>query len=268
MSAADGDGRDAEELVCWLARWLAETAEDGSGELSGEELAAYREGRAEPDVAAEIEARLAADPGARERLAALAGLRLPEPSRATRDAVLAGFAGARHGVPRKRPARRILGWLAAAAALLAVALATWRLADRFARPAVPSYQATIAGLADNRAAPVSGTTARALPETVIRIEALPRDAAVPGIELALYRQSGRGLERISETTLRRLPAGRGAAVFEARAADLVGTVPGKHLLFLAAAPDGGLPRLLEQAQNERSGRRLIPLEIEILASVR
>ena len=279
MSAEDRNRRDAEELL----QWLAEIEEEETEVPAGDRLAAYREGRLMPGEAAEIEALLGGNREARERLVALSGVRLPEPSRATRDAVLAEFAssGKSDGhtaqtAPRsKRSGRRGAGWLAAAAALAALAFGTWRLSDRWAdrldSAGVPEYRATIAGLADERAAPVSGSVARVLPETTVRIEAAPREAAVQGIELALYRSGGPGLERIAEERLRRLPAGRGAIAIEARAADLVGSVPGRYVLFLVVAPRGELPPTVELVRGETpqtalSGRRVIPLDIELLAA--
>ena len=282
MSAEDRNRRDAEELL----QWLAEVEEKETEGPPGDRLAEYRDGRLAPGEATELEALLGEHREARERLAALAGVRLSEPSRAIREAVLADFAASAGSggslAPRvSRSRRRTAGWraavagFAAVAALAAVAFGTWRLSDRWAnRPdstAVPEVRATIAGLADERAAPTYGAEARALPDTTVRIEASPREAAVAGVELALYRSGGPGLERIAEDFLRRLPAGRGAISIEARAADLVGSVPGRYVLFLVAAPRGELPPTFELARGETpqtalSDRRVIPLGIELLAA--
>jgi len=283
MSTEDGNRRDAEELVRWLAEVEEEGAEESIDERAEERLAVYRRSQtaADPEKDSEvpedsgIEAMLGASPVARARLAALSGVSLPEPSRSTRETVLAGFAASLGSAPQESPrphrSRWPISWLAAAAALAAVVLGTWWLGGRFGAPAVPEYQATIAGLAEERAAPVGGAFARAYPETIVRIEAMPRAVAAAGIELGLYRSSDRRLERITEDSLRRLPAGRGAAVFEARAADLVGSAPGRHVLYLVAARSGRLPDSVEWTPGAAPGaalpgRQAIALEIEMLAA--
>jgi hypothetical protein len=170
------------------------------------------------------------------------------------------------GTPGRIPFtwRAVFGWIAVLAALLGLVTYLGFLG-------IPSYLVKIQGLPRDPGAAFSPTYVRALPTTPIRIDAFPRRFALRKVELALYREAGKELERIDDESVRRLPTGFGAVAFEARAADLVaGPAPGLHRIYLVVAPAGRLPRRVDFVPGERlktalSGRSVTTLQIDMLA---
>lgn len=256
-----------------LLRELAQLEERAGDEIpSVELLAAYREGRLPHDEAERLEARLADDPVARERLASLAGVPLPRPPERVRAAVLAA-------APRRKVRRFPIpwqGWAAAAGIVLAVAALPFVLPGRHGegRP-LPAYSVSITGLALERSRPMaSDRSVEARPETRIEIDVAPEDRAVEGVDLALYRRVAGGVERLVEGPKLRQVENRGAAAFEGRAGDLVGPEPGERELLVVVARRGDLPDGLRLRPDEdaaaalagRGERRVYSLRVKLLPS--
>jgi hypothetical protein len=279
-----------------LLRELAQLEESGEGvpPATGR-LASYRAGTLPAEEAERLEELLAGDVAARERLAALAGVMLPRPPDRVRAEVLAS-AGRELSKGRSRGRGPGRGWVWAAAAGLVLAAAA--LVFYLRRPpsggwpagrALPVYEVAVTGLAGVRSLPGAEATpqdhAEALPETRVSITVAPADRAVAGVDFGLYRLAGDRLERISAGVEGAAGApgatgpaihqvsGRGAASFDALAADLVGRSPGAHALFLVVAPRGELPPGRQLAPGEDPARalaaagrhRVYPLRITLRA---
>jgi len=249
----DPTKNDPEELLWELSR-LNEEGEAGPS-VSGEELEAWRAGRLSEADAERVEARLAADPAARTRLAELAEIRPPAPPAAVRDRVLARFAG-------EAPRRRVLRWLPAAALAAALLAAIGiSLVGPSRLPGGLEYDVTAQGLARERSADRPGAF-EAYPETRVRIAVEPRGEAEAGVEIGLYREKDDRLERVPV----RVEMDRGAAVLTGTASALVGTAPGPHDLWIVVARPGDLPsagdprKLLEDQERWRA----YPLRLTLL----
>jgi hypothetical protein len=231
---------DPEFLLRELAR-IEET--DGEEPVPVELLAAYRSGTLSSAETERLERRLAASPGARQRLAAAGGVALAGPDERVRRAVLAPAAtGSRPDVPRRR--RRFAVRAVAAAAMLALAIGlAWRsqLPHSPGEPPLPAFEITLSGgLASDRATIVTGAAITAEPHSRVTLVFRPRQA-VAGLEFGLYRENGGRLERLRPGGAIRQVLGRGAAEWTARAADLVGDAPGEHPLWAVVARQGDLP---------------------------
>jgi hypothetical protein len=251
---------DRDDLL-WRLGLHADPGETGGEVPDDALLAAYRRGELDPDAERRVEGVLAASAAARRRLAKLAGHPPAEPPAEVRERFLEAFAaatgeattaGARPRWSDRRRGRSSGRWLGlAAAALLAVAagLAVHRQLAPPALPAALSYEVTATGLSRVRGEESVPRPVEALPDTVLRIAASPVSGAVEGVEVALYRRRGDTLERLDPGPRLRLTAERGAARFEARAADLVGERPGAHDLYVVVARSG------EPAPEYRIGER-------------
>lgn len=225
-----------------LLRRLAEIEEERSGDLPGDDtLRAFAAGELGEEEERRTAAALAGNPAARERLAGIVGVLLPEPGEATRRKVLAAAAGREGPRPaRHRLSRHRLGWSLAAAAVLAAALA-WPLFENRLPPARSPlgdvYEARIEGLKRERsAAGESRTVAEAGPDTrvVVRIS---RDGLTdPDPRFSLYRQAGDRLERLPVA----FAVHPRVAVAEAPARDL-GAGAGRQWLFAVVSQPGDEP---------------------------
>ena len=146
---------------------------------------------------------------------------------------------------RPGPSRPLRRWLpmAAAAALVLLALVWLRPvpdpneAASF-RPAT-TYEVRIQGASEIRS---DTTESVAYPETRLRVWVEPIDRSGGPVQFALYREDSGVLRRIQRSDLLAERIERGAALFEARAAALLGSQPGRRSLFIVvSAPEAPLP---------------------------
>lgn len=257
---------DENELLWELGR---KAPDDGSADLSDDQLAAYREGRLATDDAASCEGHLVRSPEARARLAELAATPSATPPPYVRDAVLASFEASfrRPAAPALGSAHGPLrGSLLKTAAIAALGLGMLLLVRLSLVPPEPlpadlAYDVEAEGLATVRQAVPGGREIEAYPETRVRITASPRPAAVKEIEFAVYRQSAGRLDRLELGSGLVLETIRGAAVLTGEARDLLLPDTGATRLFLVAARPGDLPATVELASSgavealEQAGRR-------------
>jgi len=256
------DRIDPEELLWETSTVAEERPAEGAGEVpadvpSGDVLEAYRRGELDPADRERLEDLLAGDPAARRRLLALAGVADETPPPAVRERLLVRFAGSRR---RRWPLAVV-----AAAAVVVAFLGWWLLsptlpgagdrAGTVAALAGTGYEVRVEALAQVRSAGAGGEAA-AHPRTRVRIFVEPEEAAVAGVELGLYRLRGGRLERLPVGAELSLEAERGAGVFEAAAATLVGSEPGTRELLVAVAPEGRLPAALPAVSPEAAAAAL------------
>lgn len=235
---------DPEELL-----WELSSAEgDDDGEVPSDGLLrAYRAGELETEETRRVETLLARSSAARERLRELAGIAPPAPP-----------ARRRQTVPRSGPTVWMAGWLAAAAALVAVVAGLWYLGG--AKPGdLPTgldFNVTLELLADVRAGvePEVTDAGSAYADTPVRIVVEPEETAVQGLEFGLYRRRGEAVERLTAGI--DLDLGRGTAVFEAPAARLAAGGAGPQELLIAVARAGRLPESLTLTPGEDAAARL------------
>lgn len=246
---------DPEELLAELTAAEAETertrpaADLPTGAGPSEALLAhYQAGRLSAADEERVERELAEDSELRHRWIELGGVAPPQLPPRVREAVLAAV----------RPAPRRGWWAAAAAALVGVTVVPWLLlSDRVGNgKPLPAYAVEVAGLAADRGGTRPGAEALALPETRISIVATAEEEPVAGVEYGLYRQEPGRLARLLPGGPIRLEARPEAAVFEAPAAALVGSAPGRHQLFVVVARRGQLPPDRALAAGEDAGEAL------------
>lgn len=209
-------------------------------------LQAYREGSLSEEETRRLEALLAENPAALERLAESGGITPPRPSPEIWKRVSSR-------IPRPaRPLFRGHKWFVGAAALAAVLLLVvgfWFQSS----PGLPqelTYEVKMQGYSPVRAQAATAGLTQAYAEDEVRIDAVPRDNAMAGLDFGLYRERDVMLERIATEDGLHLETNRGEARFTALAADLVGSEPGEYTLFMVIAHRGGLPgsRRLEPGQ--------------------
>lgn len=252
---------DFDALLWEMGRKLSEQDVE---ELAAEEIAAYRGGRLPVAEAEELEQKLGQAPEGRRQLARLAGPAPVLANPAVREKVMASFS--------VRP-RLVSGTWAKVAAIFAVGCSVFLLTRAPASlPEELSYDVAAEGLAALRHPSPGAREVEAYPDTLIRITASPRPAAVKEVEFGLYRQSGTELERIGLTGGVRLEVVRGAAVIAGRAADVADPAQASTRLFLVAARRGDLPGSLALRSSDARGalerqgrRRAYPVEIRLLA---
>lgn len=208
-----------------------------------ERLLAYREGRLDDEDARRLETLLAHSAAARQRLIELAEEPVSGAPPAVRERLL--------------PARERRWWwpatAAAAACLLALGLYLVQPAER---REVPPFDVTVELLAEVRSGAAEGATSgNAFADTPVRIVMEPAEDSVAGLSLGLYLLRANELVRLVPGEGLRFEAFRGAAVFEAPAARLVGSAPGTHELFVVAA-SRKLPASVELAAGEEAGAAL------------
>ena len=249
---------DVQQLLRELSR--IEEGEDNAS-LSDAALQAYREGRLAPKEAARVAQALALSPASRQRLAALAGKAMPAPSPAVRDRVLAGGEGVGNrmaqadefkssaGPVRRRGAARWFLPVAGLAAAVVLALILWP-----SEPAPPGdngaieFLLTIKGLAENRSEVEPGQTAKAFPNTMVEVVAVPEQPK-KGHRFGLYRVSGSQAIRVKgiEPDIQRR-----RVKFRAAAEQFVGRQPGSYTLLVVIAtkdlPDNVVPGTGQTAQ--------------------
>ena len=234
-------------------------------------LRAFRDGALNDEEAREVETALAANWRARERLAAVAGVDLPAPDSALREAILdRSFPAA--------PVERSGRWWPAAAAFAAAAMLATALSYPLLRPptlpAQVDYQVSLTGLAAERSASEARELVHAFPETRIRISVEPVGVSVDGLEIGLYRQRELRLQRLIPDDHLRLETYRGAGLFEAAAEDLVGLEHGIHSLYVVVAKRGDLPPEVvlkpgedpQEAIEKNSRRRAYARRIQVESS--
>ncbi|MCH9650407.1 MAG: hypothetical protein K0U98_19395 [Deltaproteobacteria bacterium] len=232
-------------------------------------LRAFRDDELNEDRTKEVETSLAASQQARERLAVLAGVPLSTPDPAIREAIL----DQSFPLPRTEPARR--WWPAVAglaAAAMVAAVVSFPLLKTPALPEQVGYEVSMTGLATERSTTEARELVQALPETRVRISVEPTGMSIDGLEIGLYRQSKLRLHRLIPDSHLRLETHRGAGLFEAAAADLVGAEPGIHSLYVVVAQRRDLPsevvlhpgddplEALEQGSRRRAYVRQIKVE--------
>jgi hypothetical protein len=211
-------------------------------------LAAYRAGALLPVDATRVEWRLAGSRHGRERLAALAGIRLDLP-----------------------PARRS-PWMKVAAALLAAA-ATFAIAALLflgrARP-LPEFSIRVEGLAAMRGVPGE---ARAYAGERVRIVVEPRGEAVANLTFAAYRLDTVGLTRLDAPREIAIEISRGSASLTAEAERLVGRAEGTRPFFVVVTDRAALPDHVharedgaESALAQAAGGRVYRVPLTIVAS--
>lgn len=241
-----------------------------------DQLRRYRAGGLDEDESTRVELALGRSAAARERLAALGGVDLAKPSPATRARVLATLEpsrGATRVTPRPTPRRA--WWQAVAAAAAVVLTIGYCYLPERGLPDTLRYVAEVRGLEVSRGATVSDradeATARAVPDTLLRLTLTAVENGSSEVAYGLYRQSGSRLERVAEAEGLRLETGPGGAEFQIPAARLVGERPGSHRIFLVAARPGNLPDRLTLASGadplvvlaEDGRRRVQSVRIEL-----
>lgn len=271
---------DNSDVLLWELVQLGD--EDGDERPSDALLNAYRRGELEPESAAALEALLFRSAAARERLTELAGLARSSPPLAGREQFLEAFSATVTARKRESSSRFQRHWLPLAAALaLAVAAALfWRQGGPAPLPEDAVFDVTATGRSKDRSEPAGAAATEAFPDTTVRIAVAPRDLAVEGLAVGLYRLrrapspgAGTVLERVSPRARVTVTEDRGATLFEARARDLVGTEAGVHELVVVVARQGDLPRgrelvggadewMASLAEGER--RRIYPLQVLLL----
>ncbi len=219
---------------------MAQNDEPGAMPPADDLLRAYRDGRLEEGESRAMEAALGNSQKARRRLVELSGISLDVPPPRLREEILRHRPLGRQKTSRRLPRPR---WLAAAAALLAMILA-WPTLRTPSLPPDLAYDVTVTGLASTRSSPEAGGEVEALPETRLRITVEAVARAESEVEIALYRRSGSRLERIEPGGQLQMQMSRGAGLFEAQAADLVGRGAGLHELVVVVGRSGDLPATL------------------------
>jgi hypothetical protein len=241
--------------------------DDGLPAPADERLRAWREGRLPPGETAELEGLLARSAAGRRRLLELAGVDQSLPLRRVRKAVLAG-AG-----PRRRPSRRVMPWLSAAAVAASITLALLTFLPRpHGLPAGLAYDVGARGLAEARSAEELPSVVRAYPATPVRIFVRPRGDGPTGVSFALFRRAGGALRRVRQPEEVRLVSDRGSAVFEGAAARVLATrAPGAYPLYVVAYNQKEPPALVElepgqdpAAALRASGRLVYPIMVNLL----
>ncbi len=265
------NGDDVEKLLGELS--LVEESRQGTTPAD-EALRAYREGALTEGEARAVETLLAESSAARKRLAELAGVDLPAPAPGVRDAVLRRLPRAARPQPTRLWRGPALGALAAG---LALAFGLWLFMPRNSGDALsmlPTGSAFSVGVTGyrpdrNSTATASESEAQAFPDTRVEIKVKPEGAVASWVGFGLYRRDGNRLIRLNAE----LEVARGAAVFTARAAGLVGSQPGDYELYVVVAGDRGLARFftLEPGADpvaavSVAGRRLVyPVALTVLA---
>ncbi len=207
-------------------------------------LRAYRRGELGEDETRQVERLLVAYPANRRRLEELAGLAPVAAPAGLRRQVLE--AATRGGAEPARRLRRPWPWrLAVAAAAVVVVAVGWLSSRTPPLSVVPAYQVQIAALTDLRDAeprePASpATAAEAFADSTVTITATAFESAVDGVEIGLYRAVSGRLERVPEGGRVERLERQGAVRIRAPAAELVGSEPGDHEVFVAIA-GGRLP---------------------------
>lgn len=231
-------------------------------------LRAYREGRLDAAERNEVEALLVTSTAARERLAALAGVAPVVPPPELRERVLLSAR------PQRLPGRVLISALALAAALV---LAVTGVLQRSARvPDETKYEVVASGLSEVRGGPLAGArNVTTLPSTTVRIDATPIAGASARVTVGLYGLRRGHLERLDTGERVAVTSNRGAVRFTARAADLVGSAAGDHIVYVVVARTGDLPAAVDlrgeddPASSLAAGlrRQVYPQRITVLEEV-
>jgi hypothetical protein len=203
-------------------------------------LAAYRAGALPADESTRLEWRLAGSRRGRERLAALAGVRL--------DAS-----------PRRRSP-----WIAALVAAAAmITIAALLVVGQGKPPALPEFSVRVEGLASVRGVPGE---ARAYASQRVRVVIEPRGEAVAGLTFAAYREEGGGLMRLIEAREIEVTADRGSASLTAEAGQLVGLSDGTRPFFVVVSNRSGLPDRItsESALSDATGGKVYRVNLTIV----
>lgn len=275
--------KDHEDLLWSLASEPEPGPEEGSSqELSDELLERYRAGALDPEEEKLIEAGLASDRKARERLAELAGLRLPHPPLHLRQKILAHRPGAERPGSVETERHRWGGtrWWVGAAAAAVLVLSLLPLLRQPGLPPGTEYTVEIQGLAETRTSgPFEGpapSTVEAYPDTRVRIRVEPRGEALDEVELSLYRLEPPRLERLALEAPLRTRMLRGTALIEGPARAFVGEALENVTLFIVAHHPGDAPPATLRIADEDpadllsrgSARRAYPWTIRLLAPPR
>ena len=186
-------------------------------------LAAYRDGTLPPGEATRLEWHLAGSRRGRERLAALAGIRI-EARPALRS--------------RRIPMAAALLATAAAAGIVALlVVGRGRLPGLEGRP-VPEFSVRVDGLATVRGVPGE---ARAHAAERVRVVVEPVGEAAAGLTFAAYRLDDGGLTLLEEPRDVAIAVDRGSASIAAEAARLVGPAEGTRPFFVVVSHRAALP---------------------------
>lgn len=262
-----------------LIRQMAEI-EEAEGSYPDEEttdamLESYRSQAMDEFEAERFERRLAESPRLRERLSVLARVELATPSAAVRSAALAAAPRSRvvrfERKPSARSRRLSRPWLATAAAIAAtitvLVVGPWSPLRRGAdKTPLPSYEATISGLAEVRSETEQAVAvATAYATTPIEISAAPLDESRSGVEIGLYRREGMQAIRVDSEPGVSIESLRGAVVFRSSADALTASQEaGTWDLYVVAAHSGDLPTSLKAPSGKSpfealsaSGRRRV-----------
>ncbi|MCB1033538.1 MAG: hypothetical protein KDD47_06860 [Acidobacteria bacterium] len=230
--------KDQESLLWNLASHPAPAGD--STELTDEILERYRSGALDPEQEKEVELVLAADRRGRERLADLAGVRLPTPPPHLRQRIL----DHRPGQPSShRRGTLFRWWPALAAAVLLFAVIAPLLGPKDL-PQGLEFELRAEGLASVRgegAVTAGSEPIQAYPDTQVRVELEPVGDARSDLEVSLFRRSGIRLERLSVEAPLTLEVVRGRALLEGPAATLAGSSAGPIELFFVVHRRGDVP---------------------------
>ncbi len=259
--------REPDELLHRLAERQSSGRSDAVLSIDDASLEAYAEGRLSAAERLGVEAVLVDSASARSRLLELRGVDAAGPSPLLRRRVL-------EGIPRPRPRRR-RRWQAAVAAIAAVLLAVLGLQLQAPEPlpANLDFEVRAFGIADERGT-VAGDRVQALPDTILRFEVAPVDAAEADVAFGLYRCGKASCRRLAAADGLTVEAERGAALMFGRAEALLGSRAGSHVLWVVVARPGGLPHEIEVSSDQtlsaalsaEGRRRVIEQHIDLLAA--
>lgn len=231
--------KEREDLLWSLASRAR--AGEGSAGLTDRDLEKYREGSLDPEKEKEVELALATDRRARERLAEIAGIKLPGPPVELRERVLRRRPKALKGKRRPRWRRWWPGLVTAAVLALS-------LLPLLRPPALPedlAFDLSAQGLSSVRGldpAPASEEPLiEAYSETRIRVRLEPRGEARSGLRFRIYRRDGNALHRVVPEPPLSLEVSRGAALLEGPAAALAGATAGGFDFFFVVHRPGDAP---------------------------
>ena len=243
----DADRTETTEDLLWDLAGGQGTAHSPST-LSDERLMAYRSGKLAEADQNEVEAVLAQDPAARERLRKLAGTELEMPSDELRARILSFAPKAEHAPgPASNvvsfPGPRVTRVLAMAAALTFAVLGAVFMLRQPSLETLPDgfeYGISATGLAEVRST-TTDEVLQALPQTVVRLTAAPVGPTISDLEFNLYREEQGRLSKLSPHRQLELETHRGTATFSAKAQFLVGEQPGTYTLRIAISRPGAAP---------------------------
>ncbi len=229
---------EREDLLWTLASQAR--AGEGSARLTDRDLERYRSGTMDPEDEKEIELTLATDRKTRERLAELAGVKLPNTPLELRERILRSRPGASRSTGR-------FGWgqwwpgYAAAAAALSLLLFIPLLRPQ-GLPTDLAFDLHAQGLASARSQtvepPSPSSSIEAYPDTRVQIRIEPRGEARAGLAFSVFRRDGDLLRYLPPTPPLSLEVVRGAALLAGPAAALVRSPSGQFdFFFVVHSPD-------------------------------